>query len=266
MKKKSVFFFILPMLACLIFAQTVFAQKVSHKFSENDELVTPEPSKGESEEKLPDPLVDEDVMLIPLSSDKSIFLAQDRSCVVFLGEICLQEGMLEFFVCSKNSKEHESIIATKTKPSLIHVALLAMGIESGKHVQFTPNFVAASGPRVDIIVRWMDQNGERQESRAEDWILETKNKSPMTTHWVFSGSMFRKLEGNKNQYLADVTGEIIGVSNFPTVVLDLPIESSSDNSALLFEANSEKIPPIGTAVTIILSNNEKENKKQLSHK
>jgi hypothetical protein len=80
----------------------------------------------------------------------------------------------------------------------------------------------------------------------------------MSTHWVFAGSMFRKLEGGKNQYLADVTGEIIGVSNFPTVVLDLPIASTSDNNDLLFQAFTDKIPSLASDITVILTRHEKE--------
>ena len=256
MRRKPAFFFIFALAICFLYNVTVLAQTIRDDDSKHLPTKSPE---GEKTKKLPDPLVDKDLKLIPLSQEKSIFLAQDRSCLIVLGEICLREGMLEFFLCSNNSKEHESIIATKAKPSLIHVGLLAMGAEPGKSVQYTPNFIAASGPQINITVRWLDQNGKQQEAKAEEWVQESKTKNQMSTHWVFTGSMFQKLENNKNQYLADVTGEIIGVSNFPTVVLDLPIESTSDNSVLLFQAYTERIPPVGTPVTIIL---KKEGEKR----
>jgi len=43
------------------------------------------------------------------------------------------------------------------------------------------------------------------------------------------------------------------VSNFPTAMLDLPVESSQSNEALLFEAFEGQVPPRGTAVEILLS-------------
>jgi len=43
------------------------------------------------------------------------------------------------------------------------------------------------------------------------------------------------------------------VSNFPTATLDLPIESSQSNEALLFEVFEERVPPRGTPVEMLLS-------------
>ena len=230
----------------------VLGQTVRQTFSDDGQLIISEPVE-KKEEKLPEPLVDEDAQLIALSPDRSIFLAADRKSVVFLAEVCLREGPLEFFVCAKNSKEHESILATRAKPSLIHVGLLAMGAEPGTPVQFTPKFAPATGPRIDITLHWLDKDGKRQKAKAEEWVQEIASKKQMSTYWVFTGSLFQKLEGGKNQYVADVTGEIIGVSNFPTVVLDLPVASTSDNRDLLFQAFTEKIPAEGTKITIILT-------------
>ena len=245
---------------CLLYANGASGQTVRQVFSDDGQLLKSEPAV-KNDDKLPDPLVDEDMKLIALSPDRSIFLDADRKSVVFLGEVCLREGPLEFFVCSRNSKEHESVIATRAKPSLIHVGLLALGAEPGTPVQFAPKFAAPTGPRIDVKIRWLDKDGKRQEAKAEEWVQEVESKKPMSTHWVFTGSMFRKLEGGKDQYLADVTGEIFGVSNFPTVVLDLPIASTSDNNDLIFQAFTEKIPNEGTEVTVILSCYEKEIKK-----
>ena len=239
-------------------AGAVLGQVVRHSFSDDGQLIASEP-ENKKEEKLPEPLVDKETKLIALSPDRSIFLAADRKSIVFLAKVCLREGPLEFFVCSKGTKEHESILATHAKPSLIHTGLLAMGTEPGTPVQFTPEFVAATGPRIDITLRWLDKAGKRQEIRAEEWVQEMESKNTMSTHWVFTGSMFRKLEGGKNQYIADVTGEIIGVSNFPTVVLDLPIASTSDNNDLLFQALTDKIPELDTEVTVILTKYEKDH-------
>ena len=47
-------------------------------------------------------------------------------------------------------------------------------------------------------------------------------------------------------------GDLVCVSNFPTAMLDLPIESSQKAESLLFEAYTERIPPKDTKVTIVL--------------
>jgi hypothetical protein len=47
-------------------------------------------------------------------------------------------------------------------------------------------------------------------------------------------------------------GDFICVSNFASAMLDLPINAPNANSALLFEAFHERIPPAGTPVALIL--------------
>ena len=46
---------------------------------------------------------------------------------------------------------------------------------------------------------------------------------------------------------------MICVSNFPSAMLDLPIESSQATSDLEFEAFTEHIPPVGTKVRLVLA-------------
>ncbi len=63
--------------------------------------------------------------------------------------------------------------------------------------------------------------------------------------------------------MANITGELIGVSNFAATILDLPIESTSENENLLFEPNTEKIPPPETEVTLVLRRaDDKEDEKE----
>jgi hypothetical protein len=72
--------------------------------------------------------------------------------------------------------------------------------------------------------------------------------------WVFAGSqLYRDPDTHTNTYLADAEGNLICVSNFTTAMLDLPVASSEANEELLFQAYTERIPPIGTPVTMILA-------------
>jgi hypothetical protein len=71
--------------------------------------------------------------------------------------------------------------------------------------------------------------------------------------WVFAGSRLVDVpfEQGKKHYLAN-DGDVICVSNFETAMLDLPIKSPKDNADLAFEANTARIPPKDTRVTVIL--------------
>ncbi len=64
--------------------------------------------------------------------------------------------------------------------------------------------------------------------------------------------MFKHPDTGEQLYEADATGELICVSNFPTATMDLPIPSSADAGDLLFEPFTERIPPKGTHVRLVL--------------
>jgi undecaprenyl-diphosphatase len=211
-----------------------------------------------AEEQKRIPLVEEPDKLIPLDPKDRIWLTPDGRSVVILGRIALREGFLELFACRVGTKEHESIVSVRVKPFLIHAALLAVGAEPGKPVQQTPEFVPPSGDEIEIIVRWNDQDGQRKESSAQDWVWDAGNsqenaKKPMSTHWVFTGSMQYRDESGENHYIADESGELFGLSNFVGAILDVPIKSSADNAELLFACFTERIPERHTPLTLILT-------------
>ena len=204
------------------------------------------------------PMVDEPEKLIPLDEQDRIWITSDRTSAVLIGRVVLREGFLELLACRVRTKEHESILAVRVKPFLIHAALLATNARQGKPMQMSQAFVPASGDKIDITLRWQDESGTQHESAAQDWVWDMINspedaKKPMTTHWVFSGSRSYQDDEGTNCYLADETGELFGLSNFVGSILDVPIQSSADNIRLQFGCFTERIPPLDTLVTIVLT-------------
>ena len=169
------------------------------------------------------------------------------------GVVALDRGPIEFFACPQQTKEHESVIAVRSTAQLVHTALLAIGLEPGKPVSFDPTYAQATGPRVRVLLRWQDKAGAWQESDAREWIRDTRTGKALTTDWVFTGSSIWKDPQDGHAYYQADGGDLICVSNFPTATLDLPIESSPSNEALLFEAFVGKVPPRGTQVDLIFS-------------
>ena len=191
--------------------------------------------------------------LTRLSPTEEVWVDAQRRQVVVGGSIALDKGPIEFFACQRETKEHESIVATKASARLVHAALLAIGLEPGKPVSFDPEYVAATGPIVRVRMRWLDANGKPQESDARDWIRDTRTRKSMQSDWVFAGSVFWTDPADGKEYYQADGGDLICVSNFPTAMLDLPIESSQSNEALLFEAFEGRVPPRGTPVELVLS-------------
>lgn len=227
---------------------------------------------------LPIPLVDDVGRLQLLHPLYPVWIDPVERVLIVVGEICQTDVPLELFACRRGSKEHESIVVTTAPAYLLHAGLLVLGAEAGSPVQFHPEFRPASGSEIEILVRWREESGELRQCRAQDWVQDISGMyqmyrnivanqfedelhphdqweawKTMSQPWVFAGSLFvRDEHSGREIYLADQEGVLICVANFPSALLDVPIESSTVNAALMFRCFTERIPPIGTQVTLIL--------------
>jgi hypothetical protein len=189
-----------------------------------------------------------------LDPEAPVWIDVNRKQVVVEGEVCLREGMLELFACRKGTKEHESVLSVPVRPLTVHAGLLAVGALPGRPAHWAPKFEPAEGTTVELTLFWTDDQGKRQRARAQDWIRQVKSRKAMEGSWVFAGSGLIQQAGKEGQlYGADVAGELICVTNFPHALLDVAIESTDKAEQLLFEAFTERIPPKGTKVTLVLT-------------
>lgn len=175
--------------------------------------------------------------------------------IVMQTEVCRRTGPLELLVCSWGTKLHESILQTHAKGAHLHAAMLALNLTQGIPAQWSGSdesakFLPPRGPEVRIFARWKDKQGKAHEEDASGWLsLSQGAKIKPPTTWVFTGS---EVLGD-GTYLADIAenGHIVSVSNFPDAVLDVPFESTSSDADLQFVANTDRIPPVGTAVDLV---------------
>jgi hypothetical protein len=205
------------------------------------------PSELPAPPKLPEP-----DGAVRLSPKFDVWLDAKQGVVIVDGLVSLRRGMLEMFACTRNTKEHESVVSVNTQAFLVHAALMRLGAEPGHPVQFVPEYRPPSGTEIAIDVQWRDADGKQQTARAQDWVRDVRTQKAMTHPWVFAGSRFWIDEETGKQYYQAEGGDFICVSNFGTAMLDVPIESSQSNEALEFEAFTEQIPPLGTPVRLLL--------------
>lgn len=194
-----------------------------------------------------------------LDPEHEVWLDAENRQVVLGGAIVLREGPLELFACLKGTKEHEAVVAVRSKAYVVHAALLAAGAVPGHPAVFTPEYQPARGTTVEVFVEWKDAEGATHRVKAQDMVRVAKTKEPMTQDWVFGGSGFYDDPVEQVRYYQAEGGDLICVSNFPSAMLDLTVESSQANDSLLFEANPEKIPDVGTEVKLILKPRLEEN-------
>jgi hypothetical protein len=187
-----------------------------------------------------------------LDPEFDVWLDEKERAVIVDGNISLREGVLEMFACLRGTKEHESIVSANTRAYLVHAGLVGLGVDPGTPVEFMPTYKPPTGPEIEVLVQWIDEDGNEETVRAQELIKEIRSEKAMTHPFVFAGSLFRKdPETGKEYYLAE-QGDFICVSNFGTAMIDIPVESSQSLEQLAFAAFTERIPPLGTPVRLIL--------------
>jgi len=206
----------------------------------------------------PDPAIDRHPELRRLSPAADVWVNPQAKEVIVAGKIAIDKGPIEFFACPRETKEHESIVAVRSTAQIVHAALLAIGLEPGRPVSYDPKYAAASGPVVSVKMRWKNALGKAEEVRAQEWIRNTKTGQITAEEWVFAGSSFWTDPNTGTDYYQADGGDLICVSNFPTAMLDLPVESSQSNDALLFEVFEGRVPARDTEVEIVLQAGKKE--------
>lgn len=105
------------------------------------------------------------------------------------------------------------------------------------------------GERDELLGKWQDPDWQK----AIRQFHKDGQSRPMTAEFVFAGSsMFRDEETGREYYQAE-GGHLICTSNFPDAMLDLREESSASDGAQTYEGWTERLPPEGTPVLLILS-------------
>ncbi|MFN0011550.1 MAG: YdjY domain-containing protein [Phycisphaerales bacterium] len=182
---------------------------------------------------------------------------------------------LELLVCGPDSREHESLVMTRAKPSHIHAALLMLGLEPGAPGRFESRdgravAIAAAGPEVAVEFEYAGGDGKKVIARPAEWIKSAKDgrgfdgaggtgvaKTPPV--WVFSGSRFVKRPDpatgqHREVYDADGTGVVVGLHTFGSEVVGLRQALSPDSARLEPEwiADTARVPKMGTSVVVRL--------------
>ncbi len=222
----------------------------------------PEPVAPADIHELLQPLVDSN--WIRLNPAFEVWFDKENLQVIVGGRISLREGLLEMFACPRDTKEHESVISTVSDAKTVHTGLLATGAIPGIPGYWTEEsgVVTAEGCTCEVTVVWQDpeQENSRQEVNAKQMVVDLRTKETLQHDWVFAGSRWWQdpQDPSYREYQAD-SGDMICVSNFPSAMLDLNVESSSSNSSLAFGANPETVPPLGQPVLVFIKPNIKTN-------
>lgn len=140
-------------------------------------------------------------------------------------EVVLREGFLELLACSPGTKEHESILRVRAKPSDIYRGIGMLGLPDGTPPRWDEKSQTAYPPRgtpVEVLVRWQ-RDGKTVEDDARDWMKrKDKDASLHSTRWYFIAAMPPAGE----RFAADIYGTVACVMQFGTAIVLLAPEGS----------------------------------------
>ena len=166
-------------------------------------------------------------------------------------EMLAVNAPLEFFCCVKGFNDYEAMVRSEVKPSHLHTALLAIGLQPGQPIRFseaTQKWLPPQGPPLQISMEY-EKNGKTIVDPAWRWMRDVKTRKPAPPFtWVFTGS--RVLPDGK--YAADMAGYLVSIVNFELTVIDVPELASSSNELLEWERNPDVTPKAGATVWMII--------------
>ncbi|MEM9703817.1 MAG: YdjY domain-containing protein, partial [Planctomycetota bacterium] len=74
---------------------------------------------------------------------------------------------------------------------------------------------------------------------------------------VFAGSRFFHDPATGRRLYGAEGGELVCVANFPSATIDIAERSTAENAGRVYEAWTGRVPPRGTAVTVVIKAAEK---------
>jgi len=163
---------------------------------------------------------------------------------------------LEVIVCTRDTREHESLVVIDAAAAQVHAALLLIGLEPGhpggwkdEGGRLVP--IKPQGDPVRVTLAYT-LDGKACESPCEAWItVGPGRQDPGPLEFVFAGSGFRVYDGVE-RYLADLEGTVVGLTTFGTELI-APTSMHHPDSRVetpTLMARSDVIPAFGEPVTV----------------
>jgi hypothetical protein len=171
--------------------------------------------------------------------------------------VCLNRGILEYLVCLPQTFEHEAIFCIRGKPSVLHLGLLAIGLEPYPFDGAADWWETAREQprsRVRFEVEY-ENDGKKLRRPVSDWLVNRGSRgSAVSSVWIFTGSFFGRREGQR-VYAADVAGGVVGLGQEGASVLQFgertgnPYQDKEQGLAL----NENAVPVKGTKVKLVFA-------------
>ncbi len=201
------------------------------------------------------------------------------------GEVCIDQGVLEYLAVATRGKMYESVFALSCRPSHLQAAMLMGGYVTGEvqpesRGDFSPGTdsaasnapqgapqtlqpsdeyweTASSSPtHVTIDVDVQQDDGSWKRFPVERFLRDrATGRQPARLTWAFTGSFFVLHQMTQREHFAaDVDKSLIALFYDPTALLNLSgnIGNPYRGKGLGLEIDQQHVPKKGTSVRVIL--------------
>lgn len=170
---------------------------------------------------------------------------------------------LEMFVTAPDSREHESLVLARIKPSNLHAALLAAGFDNGDPhtIDAEGNPKPAHGDSVRLLVA--NTSGDDAAPRfipLTSWAVHIDTGRAITDDPCWEGFVFAGSKITARGYEADGTGTLVSLTTFSNEVIapKWSVSHLAEVDEPVWIANRELLPEKGDQVIVrIVANDAK---------
>jgi hypothetical protein len=182
----------------------------------------------------------------------------------------VRDDLLEYLLVGPAGASHESVFQTDVMPSVLNVALLALGAERGTNATWRPKDPPVSeaeladgvspyevtppeGDGFYLYVGWLEE-GQVYFFQMEDLLRNLLSGRAMKRHrWVYLGSRMVKDDRGQEVFAADLYHNIINVSFFSEGYTLLTGALPECLEQTIWMANGWLVPQRGSPVRLVFS-------------
>lgn len=170
-------------------------------------------------------------------------LNKTRGTVTFPSVLNMTQGSLEYLLVTTRGKTHESLLRTDVEPYQIHLAMLFLGARGDTNILANTNSLA--GDSITIDLAWT-ANGRERKARAEDLILNTDKRKPMTLGpWIYTGSAVVN-----GRFIAQGEGNLASIIADGGVLINNPRPGRENDE--IWQVNTNTAPSLNTSIKVTL--------------
>ncbi len=214
---------------------------------------------------------DEHQVLAATFRESGIEVDFDANAIAFPCKLIVTNDLLEYVLVGPNGSAHESLLMTDVEASMIHAALLTIGVNTGENAKYVAvdpvpteeelkagakrfTMQLPSGDGIFIYLAWKEGE-ETYFIRVEDVINNFQSGRSMRRHrWTYIGSRFARLRaGEPEVYMADAEQNLINLAFFTEGNTLCTASLPECEIQTVWSANSWLLPPPGEDIRLVLS-------------